>query len=63
MIKANDIVERYYTYYDKTKRELNFSPLYNVGLRNNCYLINSMYDTYSSWADRNSTTKIKRIGQ
>lgn len=61
MIQAGDIVQRFYTYYEKTRTELNFSPLHNVELRNHCYLRDSMRDTYCPWRDKNSTTRIKRI--
>ena len=61
MIKANDIVERYYVYYERISTNLNFSPIYNVGLRNNCYLIHSMRDTYSMYPSTHATTSVKRI--
>ena len=61
MIQAGDIVQRFYTYYEKSRETLNYSPLHDVGLRNNCYLMDSMRDTYCHWRDKNSTTKIKRM--
>lgn len=61
MIKGSNIVQRFYTYYGKASTELNFSPLHGVELRNHCYLLHSMIDTYMPYRDRNSTTRIKRI--
>lgn len=60
MIRNGDIVERYYTYYDKIRSKLDFSPLHGVGLRNNCYLYHAICDAYATY-ENNATTKIKRM--
>lgn len=60
MIRNGDIVERYYTYYDKTSSGLNFPPLHGVGLRHNCYLYHAICDTYATY-EANATAKIKRM--
>lgn len=61
MIRNENIVERYYTYYGRAKRDLNFSPVHGVSLRNNCYLYHAFCDTYAVSYTTNATTKIKRM--
>lgn len=60
MIRYGDIVERYYTYYDKMRSKLDFPPLHDVGLRNNCYLYHAICDAYATYGI-NATTAIKRM--
>lgn len=60
MIQNLDIVQRYCTYYDKTSNGLNFTPLYGVGFRNNCYLYHAICDAYATY-EANATTAIKRM--
>ena len=61
MIRNRNIVERYYIYYGRAKRDLDFSPVHGVGVRSHYYLYHAFCDTYAVPYASNATTKIKRM--